>query len=291
VSIDICYCEKLFLSFCFFFRVFFVWCNKVIFCTDVRYSVLFLFDVLHRELKCFMNVKTYNANSFCEVLFLKRFLWQCVYAIDCVVKMLFLEMYMLFLYILVFALYVQNRKSFCHCKTWLRRCKSFKPCWLLANVKKNVLCLNYKHFEDMIRIVDVGFFLTQHFEQPIVGENNLWRLHCLCYIFLCMRQICFLVSLFYGKCYVTIFVRELLRSPIAIGENFLLKMRRNCLESFFFHRKRWFLFLSFSFVFRIDCFFWERFFPLHFIFFLVVKRIDGFCWFCDLLFFHSYEKT
>ena len=30
----------------------------------------------------------------------------------------------------------------------------------------------------------------------------------------------FLVSLFYGKCYVTMFIRELSRSPIAIGENF-----------------------------------------------------------------------
>jgi hypothetical protein len=35
----------------------------------------------------------------------------------------------------------QNRKSFCHCRTQLRRCKSFKPCWFVAYVKKNVLLL------------------------------------------------------------------------------------------------------------------------------------------------------
>ena len=106
--------------------------------------------------------------------------WRCCFAIDCVVKTLLWECTWCFLYILVFALYVQNRKSFCHCRTQLRRCKSFKPCWLLANVKKNVLCLNYKHFEDMIRIVDVGFFLTQ------LVTVALLVLH-LSY----MRQLCF----------------------------------------------------------------------------------------------------
>jgi hypothetical protein len=103
---------------------------------------------------------------------------------------------------------------------------------------------NFKHFEDMIRIVDVGFFVTQ-----------LVTVALLVFTFSLHETSLLLVSLFYGKCYVTMFIRELLRSPIAIGENFFLKkMRRNCLESFFFHRKRRFLFF-FSFVSRIDCFF------------------------------------
>ena len=63
VSIDICYCEKIvseFVSFSEFSLFLFFWCNKVIFCTDVRYSVLFLFDVLRRELNC-CEGQTHNA--------------------------------------------------------------------------------------------------------------------------------------------------------------------------------------------------------------------------------------
>ena len=59
---------------------------------------------------------------------------------------------------------------------------------------------------------------------------------CIACVTFFLHETCLLlVSLFYGKYYVTMFIRELLRSPIAIGENFFLKeMRRNCLESFFF---------------------------------------------------------
>ena len=100
----------------------------------------------------------------------------------------------------------------------------------------------------------------------------------------------FLVSLFYGKCYVTRFIREWLRSLFAIGENFLLnKMRRNCLKSFFFHRKRRFLFF-FSFVSRID-FFLSVSFRYILYFFLVVNDLTDFVGFAIYFFFHSYEKT
>jgi hypothetical protein len=68
-------------------------------------------------------------------------------------------------------------------------------------------------------------------------------------------------SLFYGKCYVTMFVRELLHSPIAIGENFVLKMRRNCLESiFFFFENVGFYFCLFPSFFESIFFFLEGFF-------------------------------
>jgi len=106
----------------------------------------------------------------------------------------------------------------------------------------------------MIRIVDVGFFDT-----TCDG--------CIACVTFSLCETCLLlVSLFYGKCYVTMLLENLLRSPTAIGENFFLnKMRRNCLESCFFIENVGFfvfLFLRFS-----NRFFFERFFPLHFIFF------------------------
>ena len=115
-------------------------------------------------------------------------------------------MYMVFLYILVFAFYVQNRKSFCYCRTQLRRCKSLSRVGLWLMLRK--MCSYYKHSEDMIRIVDVGCFDT-----TCDG--------CIACVTFFLHETCLLlVSLFYGKCYVTMFIRELLRSPIAIGENF-----------------------------------------------------------------------
>ncbi len=73
-----------------------------------------------------------------------------------------------------------------------------------------------------------------------------------------------LVSLFYGKCYVTMFIRELSCSPIAIGENFFLKWEEIVSNHFFSSKTSVFCFLFPSFLNR---FFFERFFPLHFIFF------------------------
>ncbi len=130
-----------------------------------------------------MNVKLITQLIiYCGVWWSEK-LWQGVYAIDCVVKMLFCKCTLVFLYILVFALYVQNRKKFCHCKKWLRRCNLFKPVghWLMCRkcvvFDRDVKCclilqfpelfyftdviyfFLYKHFEDMIRMVNVGFFL------------------------------------------------------------------------------------------------------------------------------------
>ena len=75
----------------------------------------------------------------------------------------------------------------------------------------------------------------------------------------------------------------MLRSPTAIGENFFLnKMRRNCLESCFFIENVGF---SFSFPFVFESIFFERFFPLHFIFFLVVNDLTDFVGFAIYFFF------
>lgn len=119
-----------------------------------------------------------------------RFLWRCNFAIDCVVKMLLWECTWCFLYILVFALYVQNRKSFCHCRTQLRRCKSFKPCWFVAYVKKNVFVLQafQRHDQDS--------WCRIFFDTTCDG--------CIaCVTFFLHETSLLLVSLFYGKCYVT----------------------------------------------------------------------------------------
>ena len=89
-----------------------------------------------------------------------------------------------------FALYVQNRKSFCHCRTQLRRCKSFKPWWFVAYIKKNV-------------------FVLQAFRRH--DQDSWCRMFCdttcdgciACVTFFLHETCLLLVSLFYGKCYVT----------------------------------------------------------------------------------------
>jgi len=122
-------------------------------------------------------------------------LWRCCFAIDCVVKMLLWECTWCFLYILVFALYVQNRKSFCHCRTQLRRCKSFKPCWFVAYVKKNVFVLQASQRHDQDSWCRIFFDTT----------CDGW---IACVTFFLHETYVLLVSLFYGKCYVTMFIRE-----------------------------------------------------------------------------------
>jgi len=149
---------------------------------------------------------------------------------------------------------------------------------VLAYVKKNVsFC--YKHPEDMIRIVDVGFLWPQHFNK-IVRETTCGGCFA-CVTFFLHETSLLLVSLFYGKYYVTMFIREYVAFSYRYWGKFLFKMRRNCLESCFFIENVGFYF---SFVFE-SIFFFERFFPLHFIFFLGRQWLDGFYWFCDLLFF------
>ena len=148
------------------------------------------------------------------------------------------------------------------------------------------MCSYYKHSKDMIRIVDVGFLWPQHFNK-IVRETTCDG--CIaCVTFFLHETSLFLVSLFYSKCYVTMFVRELSRSPIAIGENFFLKWEEIVSNHFFSSKTSVFVFFFLRF--WID-FFLSVSFRYILYFFLVRQWLDGFCWFCDLLFFHSYEKT
>ena len=123
-------------------------------------------------------------------------------------------------------------------------------------LRKKMWCC-YKHSEDMIRIVDVGLFLTQLCDGCIA-----------CVTFFLYETCLLLVSLFYGKCYVTIFIREYVAFSYRYWGKFLPKQNEKKLSQIMFiHRKRRFffvlLFLRFS-----NRFFFERFFPLHFIFFL-----------------------
>ena len=122
-------------------------------------------------------------------------------------------------------------------------------------------------------------FVTTTLQQDC-WENNLWRLHCLCDIFLTWDMFAFSL-LFYGKYYVTMFIREYVAFSYRYWGKFLLKNEKKLSRIIFFHRKRRFLFcflrssnrffLSVSF--RFILYFFGR------------QWLDGFYWFCDLLFF------
>jgi len=116
------------------------------------------------------------------------------------------------------------------------------------------MCSYYKHPKDMIRIVDVGFFDT-----TCDG--------CIaCVTFFLHETYVLLVSLFYGKCYVTMFIREYVAFSYRYWGKFLPKQNEKKLSRImFFHRKRRFLFF-FSFVSRID-FFWAVLSATFYIFF------------------------
>jgi hypothetical protein len=71
--------------------------------------------------------------------------------------------------------------------------------------------------------------------------------------------------LFYGKCYVTIVIRELSRSPIAIWESFFDEKKLS--QIIFIHRKLWFLFLFVSPSFSNRSFFGAIYLAAFYIFF------------------------
>ena len=105
---------------------------------------------------------------------------------------------------------------------------------------------------------------------------------CIACVTFFLHETCLLVvSLFYGKCYVTMFIREYVAFSYRYWGKFLLKMRRNCLKSFFFIENVGFCFL---FPLLLNRFFFERFFPLHFIFFLVVNDLTDFVGFAIYFF-------
>jgi hypothetical protein len=109
---------------------------------------------------------------------------------------------------------------------------------------------------------------------------------CIACVTFFLHETCLLlVSLFYGKCYVTMFIREFVTFSYRYWGKFLLKMRRNCLESFFFSSKTLVFIFVFFLRFSNRLFFLERFFLLLFLFFLVVNELTDFIGFAIYFFF------
>ena len=108
------------------------------------------------------------------------------------------------------------------------------------------------------------FFWPQHFNK-IVRKTTCDG--CIaCVTFFLHETSLLLVSLFYGKCYVTMFIREYVAFSYRYWGKFLLKENEKKLSRIiFFHRKRRFLF-SFSFVFE-SIFFWAFLSATFYIFF------------------------
>ena len=132
----------------------------------------------------------------------------------------------------------------------------------------------------MIRIVDVGFLWPQHFNK-IVRETTCDG--CIACVTFFLHETCLLlVSLFYGKCYVTMFIRELSRSPIAIGENFFQNEKK--LSRIIFFSSKTSVFFCFSFVFE-SIFFWAFLSATFYIFFWVVNELTDFVGFAIYFFF------
>ena len=131
-------------------------------------------------------------------------------------------MYMVFLYILVFAFYM-----FKTVKVSVTAERNWGDVNLLSRVgfwlMLRKMCSYYKHPKDMIRIVDVGFLWPQHFNK-IVRETTCDG--CIaCVTFFLHETSLLLVSLFYGKCYVTIFIREYVAFSYRYWGKFLPKQK------------------------------------------------------------------
>ena len=125
---------------------------------------------------------------------------------------------------------------------------------------------------------------------------------CIACVTFFLHETCLLlVSLFYGKYYVTMFIREYVAFSYRYWGKFLPKQNEKKLSRImFFHRKRRFLFF-FSFVSRIDFFLSVSFryilyffwfvndltdfvgFAIYF-FFIVMKRHNRFFWIGDFCF-------
>ncbi len=108
----------------------------------------------------------------------------------------------------------------------------------------------------------------------------------LCYIFFTWDKVAFMSRLFYGKCYVTVVIRELSCSPIAYLGKFLL-WEEIVSNHFYSSKSLVFIFVCYPLVFK-SIIFLERFELLHFIFFLSKWQ---FFLVLRFTFFHSYEKT
>ena len=137
---------------CFFSEFSLFWCNKVIF--------VLMFGTQY-----------YFCSMFCaenwivvRVKLTMRFYGDVTLPLTVQSRCYCGNVHGVFVHISVRFLYVQNRKSFCHCRTQLRRCKSFKPCWFLAYVEKNVYFLQASQRHDQDSWCRI-FFVTTTLQQ------------------------------------------------------------------------------------------------------------------------------
>ena len=150
----------------------------------------------------------------------------------------------------------------------------------MAYVKKNGFSLQASRRHDQDSWCRI-FLWLQHFNK-IVGETTCDG--CIaCVTFFLHETSLLLVSLFYGKCYVTMFIREYVAFSYRYWGKFLPKMRRNCLESCFFIENVGFLFSFPSFLESI--FFWAFLSATFYIFFWVVNDLTDFVGFAIYFFF------
>ena len=106
---------------------------------------------------------------------------------------------------------------------------------------------------------------------------------CIACVTFFLHETCLLlVSLFYGKCYVTMFIREYVAFSYRYWGKFLPKMRRNCLESCFFIENVGFCFSFPSFV---ESIFLSVSFRYILYFFWVVNDLTDFVGFAIYFFF------
>jgi len=160
---------------------------------------------------------------------------------------------MVFLYILVFAFYVFKtvKVSVTAERNW-GDVNLLSRIGCLAYVEKNVFLLQASQRHDQDSWCRI--FVTQLVTVALLVLH--FSLHETCLL---------LVSLFYGKCYVTMIIREYVAFSYRYWGKFLPKMRRNCLESCFFIENVGFCFSFPSFLESI--FFWAFLSATFYIFF------------------------
>jgi len=173
-----------------------------------------------------------------------------VFAVDLWSQDVILKVYKLLVHMVL--LFVLKTVKNCYCKMLSRRCNLYKPvgCWLMCrkcvhfdrNVKDvgfsfKIPCNFVYHSGVIFAFVEIGRRLRRHDQDGwcrifVLKTSNAIIVvttcnGCIvyvaysCYIFLHETKLLFMPRLFYGKYYVTIVIRELLRFSICYLGKFL----------------------------------------------------------------------
>ncbi len=124
----------------------------------------------------------------------------------------------------------------------------------------------------------------------MLRTTNCWRkqlvtVALLCVTFFFAWDKFTLVSLFYSKCYVTMFCNRIVAFSYRYWGKFPLKNEKKLSRIIFFSSKTLVFIFVFFLHFSNRLFFWGVSFRYILYFFWFVNKFDRFCWFCDLLFF------